>query len=517
MFRLSLTKSPNEWLRRDSFSRRERPPHHEPPAPPSPAMTGQPCNSLAPSKIPNPRPPPKPPDHTRYERQSLLLPAHCFHGADQLNDRSLSLVRHTSSAKIAVNNYAHRPHSTINSQSEKCNLSTHSLQNMLTTSDSQRSWSTSHDGQVTSDQRVQGENTRIFYSSVKLWPTGIRTPREGGSPLVQTMLHWTSDTRLQTYAWNDVEIPTFEPAGLKDHVTASRPHLSQANWNRREANWLMPSVWAATLSSYVHRLQASPKTTKRLSPDTLRDNQKTSKRQWERMQAFYSSMSLWPSKEQHNSSELEGGSPLLWTMLHPPMAETRVKTYAWDGHLDNFMPWKACQTDGATVRPPLISYARWNIRRGTEISMSPVCADNLPGFSHGYHETPETPNKHLSPVDQEYERPQTTNAPNSLNSTTSIQASILLSSLVAVVVFLLAPLPGDLKFAATLSQTASTRANKWRNQRPLPVVKPAKTRKSCYRWLVAIIQRLWNTAWDLLAHRNVDSIYHQGPACPYVR
>ncbi len=348
---------------------------------------------------------------------------------------------------------------------------------------------------------------------MKLWPTGIRTPREGGSPLVQTMLHRTSDTRLQTYAWNDGEIPTFEPAGLTDHVTASRPHPSQANQNRREADWLMPSVRAATLSSYIHRLQASPKTTKRLAPDTLRDNHETSKRQWERMRAFYSSMSLWPSKEQHNSSALEGGSPLLWTMLHPSMADTWVKTYAWDGHLDNFMPWKACQIDGATVRPPLILYARWNIRQDTDVSMPPVCTDNLPGFSHSYHETPENPNKHPSPVDQEYVRPQTTNAPNSFNSTTSVQASTLMSSLLAVVVFLLAPLPGDLKFVAPLPQPASTRANKWHNQRPLPVVKPAKTRKSCYRWLVAIIQRLWNTAWDLLAHRNVDSL-SPGPGLP---
>jgi len=209
------------------------------------------------------------------------------------------------------------------------------------------------------------------------------------------------------------------------------------------------------------------------------------------MRVFYSGMSLWPSKEQHTSSELEGGSPLLWTMLHPPMTETWLKTYALDGHLDNFMPWKACQTDGAMVRPPLILYARWNIRQ-------------------------EKPNKHPSPVDQEYEKLQTPNAPILLSSTTSVQASILVSSLLAMVVFLLAPFLGNLKFVAPQPQPASTRFNKWHNQCPPPVVKPVKTCKSCYQWLVAIIQRLWNTAWDLLAHRNMDSICPQGPACPYV-
>jgi len=146
---------------------------------------------------------------------------------------------------------------------------------------------------------------------MKLWPTGIRTPRDRGSPLVQTMLHWTSDTKLQTYAWNDAANPTFKPAGPTDHATARRPHLSQAKWNRREADWFMLPVRADTLSSYIHQLHASSKSTKCLSPDPLRDSQEpsTSKRQWECMRVFYSGMSLWPSKEQHTSSELEGGSP----------------------------------------------------------------------------------------------------------------------------------------------------------------------------------------------------------------
>ena len=62
------------------------------------------------------------------------------------------------------------------------------------------------------------------------------------------------------------------------------------------------------------------------------------------MQAFYSHIPLWPSKEQH-SIWLEGGSPLVWSMLYPPSVEEQLQTYTWNGHLDNQTPWTTGQTD----------------------------------------------------------------------------------------------------------------------------------------------------------------------------
>jgi len=78
--------------------------------------------------------------------------------------------------------------------------------------------------------------------------------------------------------------------------------------------------------------------------------------------------------------------------------------------------------------------------------------------------------------------------------------------LLAMVIFLIDPSPGGSTLVALLLKTATTGSKQWNNQCPPPVVKPVKTRKSCYRWIAAIIQRLWNTAWDLLAHHNVESI-----------
>jgi len=41
---------------------------------------------------------------------------------------------------------------------------------------------------------------------------------------------------------------------------------------------------------------------------------------------------------------------------------------------------------------------------------------------------------------------------------------------------------------------------------PARIVPYAKTRKSCQRWSQAIIQRQWDTAWDLTTHRNIEDV-----------
>ncbi len=86
--------------------------------------------------------------------------------------------------------------------------------------------------------------------------------------------------------------------------------------------------------------------------------------QWEQMQAFHLSSHLWPALVRPNPAGKEGHSPLVWTTLYPPLDTARLQTYAWDGHLDNFMPWTASTSDCST-RPPLISHAQWNLQKGS--------------------------------------------------------------------------------------------------------------------------------------------------------
>jgi len=107
-------------------------------------------------------------------------------------------------------------------------------------------------------------------------------------------------------------------------------------------------------------------------------------RQWERMRVFHSRKLLWPTMERTGQTQVAGGSPLTWTTLYPPLTDVRLETYAWNGHLANYMPW----TIGPEIaRPPIISHARWNIRRST----SPLATANSPGGTHNHPVTPENP------------------------------------------------------------------------------------------------------------------------------
>jgi len=103
-----------------------------------------------------------------------------------------------------------------------------------------------------------------------------------------------------------------------------------------------------------------------------------------------SGIQLWPFEEMCTINRIEGGSPLIWSMLHPPADDAQLITYAWTGHLDNFTLWVHGKTDSTTVRTPLISHARWNIWCRTNLPLPPGNTDNLHsyGSSQGYQESP---------------------------------------------------------------------------------------------------------------------------------
>jgi len=184
-------------------------------------------------------------------------------------------------------------------------------------------------------------------------PNGIK----GGSPLVTTMKYPSSaPTWLSTYAW--MECCSHTLSGIdRSTATARSTSLSQATWNHRNNVWVRPLNKVENAPNHTRRRNI----TEPASPWT----------QWEQMRIFYSSIPLWPAQDGHNPTQMEGGSPILWTMLHPPSVKARLQTYAWNGHLEKFMPWTIGSINGTQVRPPLISHARWNIRHGTDAS-SPI-------------------------------------------------------------------------------------------------------------------------------------------------
>jgi len=237
---------------------------------------------------------------------------------------------------------------------------------------------------------------RAFYSNIQLWPTRINpSPRtEGVSPLVRMMLHSPSaDTWLPTYAWCEQQANlTTGTDGTTDSDPAQTPLLSQATWHKRKATaWFLQPIRTANPLSYTRQLKmlAKPRNHFFLDPQKTKLELSPTRRQWEDMQEYHSSINLWPSTKWPNLIRLEGGSPLVWTMLHPPATVARCLTYSWNGHLDNFVPWESNHTNGME-RTPLISYARWNIQRSHDLPSPSHGVDESFGSSYGNHESVAT-------------------------------------------------------------------------------------------------------------------------------
>jgi len=92
-----------------------------------------------------------------------------------------------------------------------------------------------------------------------------------------------------------------------------------------------------------------------------------------------------------------------------------------------------------------------------------------------------------------------------------------LPPLVAMVLFLLALLPSGPELGAQLPSSPVAGIINWQHQHFIQLAQHTKTCKSSYHWTAAFIQHLWDTAWDLLTHRNVESICPLGLACPTYR
>jgi len=344
-------------------------------------------------------------------------------------------------------------------------------------SNPQCSWASQKNKMSTCNSQLQWESMRAFYSRMEHWPTQNHalTRNEGESPLVQTMLRSTSAaTRLPTYAWcTQLANSTTLTEGTPDYAMPQTPLLLQATWHKRKAYaWFLQPVQPAKSPSYTRRLQASAQPSNLSLSESSKNSPEISatRRQWEDMRRFYLSINLWPSTERQNPI-LEGGSPLVWTMLHPPKIVERCLTYSWKGHLDNFLPW-AC-----TEQMPLISYAKWNIQQ---------CPDGLLPLNDA-NKSAVKPTPQSTPDRQQLKKQQMFTA-TAAGPEYQLPAQQSSSS----------------GFAEPPPLQSPAGYQHWKYHRPSDQAQQVKSRKSCSRWTTAIIQCLWNTAWDLLTHRNVE-------------
>ncbi len=429
-----------------------------------------------------------------------------------------------------------RPLNMTNPRSQKCMLLTSNSQKNTITAEEERRAVTTPNAQVACDLRQRWEHLREFHASNSLWPMDIPMQGiEGDSPLIRTMFYPLSEaTRILTYAWNGHGDATSGTDGSHNPVTERLPCLAQSRWNSRaDAGWTN----SPPLANLLRRTRRpSAQATTRPSLETTQNLQQPSppQWQWENMRAFHSSKLLWPTKERTSQTQVDGGSPLIWTTLLPHQTDVRLQTYAWNGYLANYMPWKL---DPATDRPPIISYARWNIRRSTPTL---AMANPLPGFNPTHQATLENPTRQPSCEPQQYKKfstpvpsvkaqfnqqpvpnlqsygwtrtqtpgptwpvPHLTTpapAPRPPPSASTRNNSVLLAIMIYILLF---QHSSNTKSETQLHESPATRQCSYSQLRPATAV---KTRKSCVRRTMAIIQRLWDTAWDLTTHRNVESV-----------
>jgi len=284
-------------------------------------------------------------------------------------------------------------------------------------------------------------------------------------------------------------------------------------WSNRQGSNLKHRAECADYWDHCRRCQRQQRD--RCMPQTSQEPpQRTTIhdiQQWEQMRAFHSSSHLWPATVRPNPAGKEGHSPLVWTTLYPPLGTARLQTYVWDGHLDNFMPWTVSTPDRVT-RPPLISHAQWNLRKGSNLqqprSMETESNDpyspqqsRAPSPQHSVlaHQSngstpPKTPYSAVrSPTLLPPAPPMKTTMLNAPSSISCARAAIL--------IYLFFTLQSS-NMGYTEKLIPSSVTWYW-NQQPRPL-HFAKSWKSCYRWTMTIIQRAWDTAWDLTTHRNVE-------------
>jgi len=192
----------------------------------------------------------------------------------------------------------------------------------MTPLDPPQRWAKPYADKTIDEMRINWANMREFHLTTQQWPP-LEFPKahrtDDQSPLERTMVHTSpTDGRLMTYAWQRLPatMPWPESSG---HDTGIG--LSNAMWNQ----WQDPHRPKLSVrvgpSRSPRRRQTTPAQPRQKFSQVTRQMVTAdldTQTRWESMREFHSSVPQWPSMAWPNSTPMEGGSPLVWSLLYSP-------------------------------------------------------------------------------------------------------------------------------------------------------------------------------------------------------
>jgi len=174
------------------------------------------------------------------------------------------------------------------------------------------------------------------------------------------------------------------------------------------------------------------------------------------------------------------------------------------------MPWMTC-TQECNTRPSLVSQAMWNTRQKSTASILLNGFASSPGSSLHVPQSlpqhnPQTPPKPNGVTRGKPSGPVSSATNSTQSSTTQSIGPMFTRFILAVIWIYLWSISPSGATKAEAQHFSSPVIGYRRNPQPSQI-HVALSRKSCLRRTKAIIQRLWDTAWDLLTHRNVEGAF----------
>ena len=312
------------------------------------------------------------------------------------------------------------------------------------------------------------------------------------------------------------------PPTNKHHLNQATEQASQCNPQQqptlREGESLQqtPHYNTATRSERRSHSTANPDPMAVSNPTIL----------WMRMREYYANSRKWTSTMEPFTDK---GSPLVWTMLHPP-AENRNRTYAWYRPLDEYMPWTACHN--WPVKPCLVSHAMWNSRRQSDLNVATATKPRPSSWPDIIDHWQQPPSLATGKFSRVITKPNSSvNTPEKGDATTpvAIHASYGIRTNPTSLTLPINPRysapPGTAIYSAIMDMlfpkpTSTHGGPRTNTPEPIPFTtrfshrpwhhprlvrkRTIKSQKSFLHWIASIIQLKWNTAWDLLTHRNVE-------------
>jgi len=321
------------------------------------------------------------------------------------------------------------------------------------------------------------KNARILSNSTE-WPTTdeLKPTTTGRSPLLMTMFHSTLEQSWRcTYSWiGQLDQPMLvshcwsTPSWQSLHTKG--PSISESLWNHMHHSacpllptckvnnpWYIVPLSGAnhTLPSWLAVLEShhmgNPMILQQPTRSHIEDNPSTACPRY-------------------------AGNPL-------------TLGNQWNGYSGtptNFCSWHALEIDqlyvGATTPEPHFYNNRGSVKDASWTTPSPIIAI-LP------------------------------HTPQCIPSTGATPLSKMAELLIQIIIQLCAQSFKESGFEAQKLTPPTVPRSHWPHHQPTGSNQPEKSWRSCHRWTIAVIQKLWDMAWDLLAHQNVEDAVRAWPAC----